>query len=427
MTEAIAINIIAVLLVLQLLGLGISVHVDYFISRRHKRIFYFILVLILSHILQNIIEYYLIVGPARPMLRTAVSAYGYCVRPLVVLLFCGLVSSRKTHWIAWVLIGLNTLVNMSAFFSHLCFWIDPNNHYQGGPLSNFTLLVSLLLLVQLLYLTVIRTRQEKRRLIWMPVLCEIGIVASVVLDHKILPDDLPISALSVAMVACTFFYFIWLELQYLKEHERALRADQQMQLMMSQIQPHFLFNTLSTIQSLCRVDPEAAYTTTGKFGAYLRQNIDSLHNDELIPLRKELEHTKTYADIEKIRFPSVSVEYHIEDDGYSLPPLTIQPMVENAIRHGVRGMDHGVVSVTTRRNGDWHEIEIRDNGKGFDPEELKEMEGTHIGLHVVKERVEKLAGGTMRIESSPGEGACMTIGIPVSARGRDRQEEAEQP
>ncbi len=414
MTTWTMINTTVVLLLLQLLGLAISVYVDYYITPKHKRVFYVILALIFTHILQNIFEYILMSGPARPMLRTAISAYGYCVRPVLLVLFCYLVNDRGAHWSSWALVGLNALVNLTAFFSHLCFWIDETNHYHGGPLSNYTLYVSLFLLGQLLYLTIIRDRRQKRRLIWMPVLVVVGIIVSVALDYKVLPDDMPVTGLTIAMVSCTFFYFIWLELQYLKEHERALKADQQMQLMMSQIQPHFLFNTLSTIQSLCRVDPETAYTTTEKFGAYLRQNIDSLHNDDLIPLRKELEHTRIYADIEKIRFPSVRVEYHIGDDDFSVPPLTIQPLVENAIRHGVRGREDGAVSVTTREADGWHEIEVRDNGKGFDPEKLKDMEGTHIGLRAVRDRVEKLAGGTMRIESAPGAGACMTIRIPPS-------------
>ena len=106
--------------------------------------------------------------------------------------------------------------------------------------------------------------------------------------------------------------------------------------MMSQIQPHFLYNTLATIRALCCVDAEKAGEMTEKFGEYLRQNLDSLGNTGLIPFRKELEHTRIYADIEMVCFENLRVEYDIQDDAFALPPLTLQPIVENAFTHGFR-------------------------------------------------------------------------------------------
>ena len=167
-----------------------------------------------------------------------------------------------------------------------------------------------------------------------------------------------------------------------------------------------------TIQALCRKDPERAYETTGKFGNYLRQNLAVMNQPNLIPLRKELEHTRTYADIEMLRFPNIHVQYEITDDEFQVPPLTIQPLVENAIRHGVRIREEGIVSITTRRIGEYHEIEIRDNGIGFDPESVKTDGQNHIGIHNVRERIEKMCGGTLTIESRVDEGTKAVIRIP---------------
>jgi sensor histidine kinase YesM len=157
---------------------------------------------------------------------------------------------------------------------------------------------------------------------------------------------------------------------------------------------------------------QKGFSYNRKFGTYLRNNIDSLDQPELIPLEKEIEHTKIYAEIEMIRFPKINVEYKIEEKNFSIPALTIQPLVENAIRHGVRNREHGLVTVETKENEDNYEIIISDNGVGFDTETLKENDGSHIGLSNVKERIEKMCDGTFDIDSRINEGTKITITIP---------------
>ena len=89
------------------------------------------------------------------------------------------------------------------------------------------------------------------------------------------------------------------------------------QLLVSQIQPHFIFNTLSTIQALCRIDPEKAFDTIEKFGTYLRMNLESMGQPTLIPFQKELEHTRIYAEIEMLRYPEIHIVYDIRDDDFA--------------------------------------------------------------------------------------------------------------
>jgi sensor histidine kinase YesM len=96
-----------------------------------------------------------------------------------------------------------------------------------------------------------------------------------------------------------------------------------------------------------------------------------------------------------------------------LPALTIQPLVENSIRHGVRGIKDPSIYITTRRDSEEHMIEIRDNGRGFDTTDESRMSGRHIGISNVRERVEKMCGGRVDVESSPGKGCTVTIHIPV--------------
>ena len=110
----------------------------------------------------------------------------------------------------------------------------------------------------------------------------------------------------------------------------------QIELIMSQIQPHFVFNSLTTIRYLCRNDVPLAIEALGKFTKYLRQNLDSIASENLVPFSEELEHTKTYLWLEKLRFgKDLRVEYSIDSQSFKVPPLSLQPIVENAVKHGV--------------------------------------------------------------------------------------------
>ena len=182
--------------------------------------------------------------------------------------------------------------------------------------------------------------------------------------------------------------------------------------MRTQIQPHFLYNTIATFRALCKKDPEKAATVAEKFGSYLRQNLDTLDTEGLISFEKELEHTRLYADIEMVRFENVRVAYEINDSDFQIPPLTVQPLVENAIRHGVRVREDGVVRVRSYAEAGWHVVSIEDNGVGFDTDMLAESGEEHIGIRNVQERVASMCGGTLTVNSRIGEGTTVTIRIP---------------
>ena len=185
--------------------------------------------------------------------------------------------------------------------------------------------------------------------------------------------------------------------------------------MLSQIQPHFLYNVLGTIRSLCRKDPEQAWSALGDFSKYLQGNMSALENRRLIHFESELRHIETYLKLEKLRLgEKLSILYDIQAWDFMLPPLTIQPLVENAVKHGIfHQPGGGEVVLRTRQEAEYIIISVEDNGIGFDPEKplCQNEEHTHVGLTNVQNRLKKMMGGQMIIESTPGKGTKVTVRI----------------
>ena len=405
-------SILAPLLLL-LLGLGVTVVIDPYIQRQNRRIMLVIVALCLSLIAQNLWENELFVSRSDWELKNILSAYGYSVRPVILILFLYIIEPERKKRLAWTAAGVNAALYFSSPVTKLCFEIRETDFVAlRGPLWLSCTLISGVLMLELLMRTLIRFWETRRREQLIPISVVLIIAASVAMDMSLIAEPQAVSFLTIAIIVGSVFYYIWLHLQFVRAHEKDLMAAQRIRIMVSQIQPHFLYNTLATIRALCGRDPKKAEEVTEKLGRYLRQNMDSLESEALIPFEKELEHTRIYTEIEMVRFENIRVEYEIEDRDFSLPPLTVQPMVENAIRHGVRIRKEGLVRVSTRSTEDFHEITIRDNGMGFDTLGLDGAKGSHIGIRNVRERLHTLCGGSLTISSARGEGTTVTIRIP---------------
>ena len=197
--------------------------------------------------------------------------------------------------------------------------------------------------------------------------------------------------------------------------KRRIIAAQKTALMLSQINPHFMYNTLTTIASLCDTDPKQAQSLTIGFSSYLRQNIGSLNEKSMIPFEKEIGHVETYLRIEKARFGErINVIYQLHTESFAIPPLTIQPIVENAIKHGLtKKAAGGTVKIITYREKKWYVIEIIDDGVGYDTEKPYDSSKEHIGLLNVSERLKAICKGKLDVKSKVGVGTRVTIKIPV--------------
>ena len=188
-------------------------------------------------------------------------------------------------------------------------------------------------------------------------------------------------------------------------------------LMINQIQPHFVYNTLNSIQSLIEVDAKKASEMIYNFSKYLRTHVDTMEMEGLVTFEEELDSIKTYVDIELVRFPKIKVIYDIREKNFFLPMLSIQPIVENAIRHGLaKKMTGGTVEIKSYQTQSAYVIEINDDGVGFPvkngADNLNGEVTYSVGVKNITYRLNKLINATIQCKSKPGEGTSFIIEIP---------------
>jgi len=198
-------------------------------------------------------------------------------------------------------------------------------------------------------------------------------------------------------------------------------SDSRIATMTSQIQPHFMYNTLSAIKSMIRVSPQMAAETLTEFSNYLRNNIDSLSATTPVNFDKELKHVETYLSIEQKRFRNkLIITYDITERDFCLPALSIQPIVENAVRHGITSQkeEGGNIAISVHKVNKEIIITVADNGTGFDSNRiLDHQEKIKVGIENVRMRLAAMVGGTLDVQSEIGAGTTVTIRIPQEAEG----------
>jgi signal transduction histidine kinase len=205
-------------------------------------------------------------------------------------------------------------------------------------------------------------------------------------------------------------------------HRASLRAaklekeleESRIAIMLSQIKPHFLYNVLNTIYHLYRKEPETAQEAVSSFAEYLRCNMLSIEKREPIPFSEEYQHIRTYLSLEQIRFrDKLDVVYDVEVKDFKLPPLTVEPLVENAVKHGVtKKRGGGIVTISTRRTDGGVQITVADNGVGFDTEHYMDDGKPHVGIRNVRERLQNMVGGTLSVTST-ADGTVAVVTIPT--------------
>ena len=300
-----------------------------------------------------------------------------------------------------------------AQFSTAIYYYDESNTYHRGPWYPVLLVLPILMLILNIWLLWSKRNRLSKKNKAVFASCILLPVISMMIQMLFYGVNIIILGVSISAFIMLTNVINETRKQYYMQQEENVKL--KTEILLSQIQPHFLFNTLGTISHLCTDAPEAK-KAIGLFSRYLRGNIDVLSNEMLIPFDKEIDHARMYLELEKLRFgDSLQVSWDLQCTDFMIPSLTLQPLVENAVRYGVRGNADGcgTVRIQSRDRGDHYEISVFDSGPGFYPDHTQwSVERSHIGIDNVKERLRVVCNGEFRIQSVPRLGTTATIILP---------------
>lgn len=319
--------------------------------------------------------------------------------------------SYRLAYLMRIVCGCYLVLVFLSMFNGMLFQVDAHGNLTDGSYYWIAWLIDpMILLIEIL--VVVHYRKNLSRLGTI-VMLNFGLVSLLTTGLQSIWYPVP------ELLACTlalllmFMLFYWEMEKNLVENERELMQSQ-MSLAISQIQPHFLYNTLSTIAELCRKDSAMAEEVTNRFALYLRGNLEHMGDSFPVEFSKELKHVQTYLWIEKIRFQEeLQVVYDIQTEDFIIPALTVQPLVENAVKHGMMGSENVcTITIRTKCVERGYQVIIEDDGCGFDPEQVKNDGRKHIGIESVRNRLRFMVGGILTVRSVIGKGTTVIIEIP---------------
>ncbi len=316
------------------------------------------------------------------------------------------------------------LLVLLSQFTHLYYYIDSQNYYHRNPAYFISVLLPMTGMFLDLSLLLQYRRNIRHELL-------AAMTSYIVLPFVAAGMQLfyyGISLINIAISISMILMFLETMIEQgkkvarqehlLAEQDRILAqkerdlTESRITSMLSQIRNHFIFNTLGVISGYCKIDPEKADEALTKFARYLRRNIHYLEANDLILFETEVSQIEDYVSLEQMRFGDM-VEFgeDFEVTDFRIPPLTVQPLVENAIKHGLtRSGKKGSVCILTRQEEGFYRIEVVDDGVGFVPKELQKENS--VGIRNIRYRLEHMANAELQIDSTPGKGTRAVIQIP---------------
>lgn len=305
------------------------------------------------------------------------------------------------------LFGVFVILDVVNIFTGMFFNGDGGT-YNRNKLMIISQSYQLVMFAITLVITLFNNKLVVREKIAFAFYCLIPLVA-IILQNQFKGYAIAYLSIIVAIEVLFFFVNVSKNIQLAQEQEK--NKDAQIRIMMSQIQPHFVYNALSSISTLISINPTKAQKALDSFTEYLRHNLASLTATKLIPFEDELKHIKTYVSLEEIRFNDrINVEYDIYVKDFYVPPLSLQPIVENAIKHGIlKKLEGGKVILQTYETDNAYIVEISDDGVGFDATNFKDEDNKHFGINNIKHRIENMCNGDIIIDSEINKGTKVTV------------------
>ena len=312
--------------------------------------------------------------------------------------------------------AIQILCIFGSVFGNYYFHIDPaTGSYHRGSLYLMTGAVPAILLL-ICFRRIFRSTmmpKEQMVLLSYPVLPILGSLIQVWYSRY----NFVSAGVFISIVFIHTNYFIKKELmisQLETDFERTrLRALQM------QVKPHFLYNTLASIAGLCRIEPDTAQEMIYQLSDYMRDNFTDIEKPAVISFQEEVKQLSHYIAIEHMRFPNIHIEWDIQTADFQIPGMTLQPLVENAINHGIRKRkkSRGTIWISSREADREFIVSIRDDGAGFDVNAVPDETEKHYGISNVRARLEMLCGGYLKISSEPGQGTEVCVFIPKDGKG----------
>lgn len=415
--------IIGVMLLLSVLGLrfiAIMPRIDRW-NRCFFRGFFIVLILISCLAIIDIVMYYCY-APSMAMRFIQVLEGQLIAVPLpmltVLLLHCSGENLRESKLLQAVL-GLQIvffLLGTSSLFTDVFFIVGADRFSYRGSWYPLMLLPAYAILLLNLAGTIRRRALLSRKVflnflsVQLPMM--ITLLIQVFVDYFLLLGVCYV-LFALSMYSLILSDQIEQDMQRQREIVRQQQeiANQRLNVMVLQMRPHFIYNTLSSIYCLCSQDPAKAQQVVMDFTTYLRKNFTAVASDVPIPFTSELDHTRAYLAVEQAQHTkSLFVEYDTPHTRFRLPPLTLQPIVENAVKHGLNpDSDPLHVMIRTYYTDTDNVIIVEDNGPGF---EAAEDSKPHAALENIRQRLELMCGGKLSIKPREGGGTLVTVTIP---------------
>ena len=334
--------------------------------------------------------------------------------PTIILLHsCGesLKSSLLFKAVA-ALLAVYYIMFIVGQFADAVYCVTPDNQYIRGPL--FALWLSPLVVIMILNIAgVIKRRQKLSKRYFIGLLVYMIPMTVSLLFHMFLEAEIYV-VLCMALFAFVMFGLILADnMERFMQQQREI-ANQRAELMVLQMRPHFISNTMMDIYYLCDQDPQKAKQVTLDFTTYLRKNFTAIASEDTVPFTAELEHTRAYLAVEQAQFEDdLIVNFDTPHTMFRVPPLTLQPIVENAVKHGMSTTKEPLhISVVTRKTDNAIEIIVEDNGAGYAPADDNEP---HIALSNIRRRLDMMCKGKLEITPREGGGTSVKVTIPDQA------------
>ena len=328
--------------------------------------------------------------------------------------------SRKSNKAIAILAGIigiafSIAIVVSAFNDMFITYVRDNGINVEPTIVSFIpyTYVWLVFLIEIILLIIKKGMRVGERIAF---LAFINVPAIALVFHSIYGE---LSIFTFAIVAAFLAHFLYFYVQrglMIQKQEKEL-SEKQIELTISQIRPHFIYNCLSSISYLCTKDPQLAVEAIDDFSSFLRVNFSNISQNKIVPFTQELEHTMKYLKLEKMRFEDrLRVYFDIRANDFEIPSLTLQPLVENAVKHGIcKKAEGGTIIIRSTETDKEYLVEVIDDGVGFDPNVPPDDGRVHVGLTNVQNRLKNMVNGKLEVYSKINEGTRMSIHIPKGA------------